>query len=340
MTLFKTVIAAANVLSAMYERSVFSYRGINLRNRLNQECANSTTHRRALNEGFFSINCFSSPRGRMWGMNPLDSTVSSLPTYAASRQRFCGVPSFSGAITLLFSKESRETLSCRLAPLTTSDKGAPFSSTSKCRFVPFFSPIRWVGADRFLRKRCLNVRPVGRLPEPGDTFHGIVFSQPALPYATKHPRSGPLLKFSMNHRRADSFKFLSWQGVPNDTCPQDVHYCGEEESVRVLWFSATARLTGIFFSSFARICGDQRFNDPPECVRNFPGFDACHFCLRWLVFSGIRANGAKIASNLFVDKCLSRLLQLFRDRNLIPWQKNITPVRNSVLSIAGVNSWR
>jgi hypothetical protein len=96
-----------------------------------------------------------------------------------------------------------------LAPLTTSDKGAPFSSTSKCRFVPFFSPIRRVGADGFLRKRCLDVRPVGRLPEPGDTLHGIVFSQPALPYATKHSRPGPLLKFSMNHRRTDSLKFLS-----------------------------------------------------------------------------------------------------------------------------------
>ena len=70
MTLFKTIIAAANVLSAMYERSVFSYRGTNLRNRLNHECANSTTQRRALNDGSFSINFFSSPRGRMWGMKP------------------------------------------------------------------------------------------------------------------------------------------------------------------------------------------------------------------------------------------------------------------------------
>jgi len=157
MTLFKTIIAAANVLSAMYERSVFSYRGINLRNRLNHECANSTTHRRALNDGSFSINFFSSPRGRMWGMKPLDITVSSLPTYAASRQRFCGVFSFPGAITLSFSKESSDTLSCRLAPLTTSDKGTPFSSTSKCRFVPFFSPIRWVWADGFSGERCLNV---------------------------------------------------------------------------------------------------------------------------------------------------------------------------------------
>jgi|GEM_PF-2962988 len=283
MTLFKTIMAAANVLSAIYERSVFSYRGINLRNRLNHECANSTTHRRALNEESFSINFFSSPRGRMWGMKPLDLTVSSLPTYAASRQRFCGASSSFGATTLFFSKTSRETLSCRLAPLTTSDKGTPFSSTSTCRFVPFFSPIRRVGADGFLRKRCLDVRPVGRLPEPSDTFHGIVFSQPALPYATKHSRPGPLLKFSMNHRGTDSFKFLSRQGVPNDSCPQDIHYRGKKEPVRILWFSATARLAGIFFSIFARICGDQRFNDRPKCIRNFPGFDACHFCLRCLV---------------------------------------------------------
>jgi len=287
MALFKTIIAAAKVLSAMYERSVFSYRGTNLRNRLNHECANSTTHRRALNEGSFSINFFSSPRGRMWGMKPLDSTVSSLPTYAASRQRFCGVSSSFGATTLFFNKTSRETLSCRLAPLTTSDKGTPFSSTSRCRFVPFFSPIRRVGADGFLGKRGLDVRPVSRLPKPGYTFHGIVFSQPALPNATKQSRRSPLLKFSMNHGRTDSFKFLSRQGVPDDSCPQDVYYRGEKKSVRILWFSATARLAGIFFSGLARICGDQRFNDLPECIRNFPGFDACHFCLRCLVSTDI-----------------------------------------------------
>ena len=224
MILFKTIMAAANVFSAIYERSVFSYRGINLRNRLNHECASSTTHRRALNDGSFSINFFSSPRGRMWGMNPLDITVSSFPTYAASRQRFCRVDFCSGVATLFFSNESRKTLSCRLAPLTTSDKGTPFSSTSICRFVPFFPPIGRVGAGRFLRQRRFNVGSVGRLPEPGYTFHGLVFSQPTLPYVTKHSSAGPLLKFSMNHGRTDSFKFLSRQGVPNDSCPQNVDY--------------------------------------------------------------------------------------------------------------------
>jgi hypothetical protein len=90
----------------------------------------------------------------------------------------------------------------------------------------------------------------------------------------------------MNHRRTDSIKFLSRHGVPNDTCPQDMHYRGEKESVRVLWFAVTAWFAG-FFSSLARICGVQRFNDPPVCIRYFPGFVACHFCLRCLVFSGL-----------------------------------------------------
>lgn len=280
MILFKTIIAAANVLSAMYERSVFSYRGISLRKRLNHECASSTTHRRALNDGSLSIIFFSWPRGRICGMNPWEMTVSSLPTYAASRQRFCGVSFWAGLAARFLSKESRETLSCRLAPLTTSDKGTPFSSTSKCRFVPFFSPIRRVWTDGFFRQRCLNVRTVGRLPEPGDTFQGIVLSQSSLPYASKDSGPGPLLKLSVNHRRTDPLKFLTGQSVPNHTSPQNVDYRGEKEAVRVLWFSATARFAGILFSIFARVCRDQRFNDRPECIRNFPGFSSCHSSLR------------------------------------------------------------
>ncbi len=297
-------MAAANVLSATYERSVFSYRGTNFRNRLNHECASSTTHRRGLKSGSLSIIFFSSPRGRIWGMKPLSMTVASLPTYAASRQRFCGVPSCSGATTLHFSKESRDTLSCRLAPLTTSDKGAPFSSTSRCRFVPFFSPIRRVRTDGFLRERRFDVRAIGRLPEPGNPLHGIVFSQSAAPYSTKNARPGPLLKFSVNHRRADTFKLLSRQGVPNDTCPQNVNDSREKESVRILWFSATAWLADVIFANFAWICWDQRLNDLPKCIRNFPGFDTRHFRLRWLIFSVLSASGAQIASKLFIDKHL------------------------------------
>ncbi len=128
---------------------------------------------------------FSSPRGGMWRMKPLNITAFSLSTYVASRQSFYGGDSFPGATTPSLSKESSDTLSCRLAPLTTSDRGTPFSSTSKYRFVPFFSPIRRVWADGIFREWCLDARPVGRLPEPGDTLQGGVFCQPASSYAAK-----------------------------------------------------------------------------------------------------------------------------------------------------------
>ncbi len=37
--------------------------------------------------------------------------------------------------------------SCRFAPVTTSDNGTPRPSTSKWRLLPFFPPIRWIGAN-------------------------------------------------------------------------------------------------------------------------------------------------------------------------------------------------
>ena len=194
------IIAAAKDVRAIYARSVFSYRGTNFRKRLNHEWLSSTTHLRALKVGSFSISFFSSPLGRIWGMKPLASTVSSLPTYAASRHRFCLMSLPSGDKSLAFSKGSSDTLSCRLAPLTTSDKGTPISSTKICRFVPFFSPIRRVRPDGFLRKRCFDVRPIGCFPKPGNTFKGIIFGQTASPYIEKHPSFGPLLKLSVNHR--------------------------------------------------------------------------------------------------------------------------------------------
>ena len=150
MTLFKMIIAAAKAFNALYERSVFSYRGTSLRNRLNQEWASSTIHLRALKVGSLSINFFSSPLGRIWGTNPLDVTTSSFPTYAASRQRFEGVLPSSGSKIRPFSNGSKEILSCLLAPVTTSDNGTPRPSTSKWRLLPFFSPIRRIGSNALL----------------------------------------------------------------------------------------------------------------------------------------------------------------------------------------------
>ena len=202
-------MAAAKALSALYERSVFSYRGNSLRNRLNQEWASSTTHLRALKFGSFSINFFSSPRGRIWGINPLPSTTFSFPTYAASRQRFWGVASFSGSRILPFSNGSKEILSCRLAPVTTNDKGTPRSSTRRLRFVPFFSPIRGIRPDRFLRQRCFNIRAIGSLPKPGNSFQFVVFNQASPPDILKYSGRGPLLELAVDSSRPEAFKFFS-----------------------------------------------------------------------------------------------------------------------------------
>ena len=202
MTLFKTIIAAARALSALYERSVFSYRGASLRNRLNQEWASSTTHLRALKVGSVSMSFFSSPLGLMCGMKPLAFAVSSLPTYAASRQRFWAMSFVAGLAIRPFSSASRQTLSWRLAPVTTSDKGTPFSSTRRFRFVPFFSPVRRVGSDGLLCQRRFDVRSVGRLPDPADSMHFIVLSKAAPPKPLKEPGRSPVLELAVEGRRS------------------------------------------------------------------------------------------------------------------------------------------
>ena len=267
MTLFKTIIAAANEFSVIYERSVFSYRGSSLRKRLKHERVSSTTRLRALKVGSFSISFFSSPLGRMWGMRPFAFTDSSLPTYAASRQRFCPMSSSSGVTTLAFSKGASETLSCRLAPLTTSDKGTPLSSTNICRLVPFFPPIRRVWPDGFLSKRRFNIRSVGGFPEPGNSFQGIVFGQTTLPDIAKQASFGPLLKFAVNHRRPNPFKFFSRQSVPDNPRAEYIHDSGKIQPIRVFPFSASPWLPGIsFFSSrwFVGISGSTRAQNSSE----------------------------------------------------------------------------
>lgn len=276
MTLFSAIIAAAKAFSALYERSVFSYLGINLRNRLNQEWASSTIHLRALNAGSFSISFFSSPLGRMWGTKPLAMTTSSLPTYAASRHKFCGSVSSEGKATRPFNKESRGTLSCRLAPVTTIDKGAPFSSTRRFRFDPFFSPVGRVRPDRLLREGCLDVRSVGSLPEPGDPLHFVIFGQPSPPKALKKTGCGPLPKFSVNRGRPKTFKFFSRQGIPDDASAQHVNDCRKVQSVRIPRLSPAAGLAFVGFLLNPRALGNQRLSQLPELIGNLPGMNTCH----------------------------------------------------------------
>lgn len=196
MILFKTIIAAAKALSALYERSVFSYRGNSLRNRLNQECASSTTHLRALKVGSFSIKFFSSPLGRIWGINPLLSTTSFFPTYAASRQRFWGVASLSGSRILPFSNGYKEILSCRLAPVTTNDKGTPRSSTRRLRFVPFFSLSVGFGPIDSCARGASIFEPSAACQRQTIPSISLYSTKVSLPDILKYSGRGPLLELT------------------------------------------------------------------------------------------------------------------------------------------------
>jgi hypothetical protein len=277
MILFRTIIAAASILSATYDKSVFSYRGINLRKRLNQECASSTTHLRALNVGSLSISFFSSPLGRMWGIKPFSTTTPSFPTYPASRQRFWSVllSSF-GTKTRSFNNGSRDMLSCRLAPLTTSDKGTPRSSTSKLRFVPFFSPIRGVGTNGFSSKRRFNIRSVRSFPEPGDSFHFVILGQSSQPQIAEDTCRSPLLKLAVNSCRSQPLKFLPWQGIPDNTGAQYVNNCGKIDPMRIFGFSASAWLAPVAFLIDSGRFRDQWLDQSPKFVGDLPCFNACH----------------------------------------------------------------
>ncbi len=63
-----------------------------------------------------------------------------------TRHRFWGV-SCAGSMIRAFSKEPRATLSCRLAPVTTSDKGDAILVYEKISLCPIFSPIRRIRPD-------------------------------------------------------------------------------------------------------------------------------------------------------------------------------------------------
>ena len=62
-----------------------------------------------------------------------------------------------------------------------SDEGTPRSSTNKLRLLPFFSPIRRIGANRLPSRGRFDVRAVCRLPMPRDALHLVVLGQALSP---------------------------------------------------------------------------------------------------------------------------------------------------------------
>ena len=196
------------------------------------------------------MSFFSSPLGLMCGTKPLAFAVSSFPTYAASRQRFCRVSFVAGSTIRPFSSGSRETLSWRLAPVTTSDKGTPFSSTRRFRFVPFFSPVRRVRPDGLLRQRRLDVRSAGRLPDPANSLHLIVLGQPAPPKFLKEPGRSPVLELAVECRRPKALELLPRQSVPDEARAQHIDDRGEIQTIGILRLSSAPRLAFILKTAF------------------------------------------------------------------------------------------
>src|ERR1017187_10615091 len=71
------------------------------------------------------------------------------------------------------------------------DSGMPRPSTNSIRLLPFFSPIRGVWPDRFLRQWGFHHSPVEALPAPGDALHVVVLGQPRLPQGMEESRALP-----------------------------------------------------------------------------------------------------------------------------------------------------
>src|SRR5512136_2264514 len=88
--------------------------------------------------------------------------------------------------------------SCRLAPATTSESGAPRASTSKLRLVPFFPPVCRVVSDGLLRQWGFALRPIQALPLPSNPLHLIILSQAGSPQPHKEPLLSPPLEVCMD----------------------------------------------------------------------------------------------------------------------------------------------
>jgi len=267
MILFRTIIATAKAFNSLYERSDFSYRGISFRNRFNQEWASSTTHLRVLNVGFRSICFFSSPRGQLCGMNALAISTSSFPTFAASRQRFWGMASSPWTIFLAFNSGLKAMLSYRLTPVTTSDKGTPFSSTGRYCFVSFF-----------LRDPVDSVQQT--LGQAGPQCSILQRPPKARQYPLgRHIRSGRVSRFYETNRplpiaeTCDALlpsrhpQIFTRQSIPNNAGTKHIHDCAKYKRPEYFRFLPPPGLRMYVFSFVARgvigINGSTKFQNTP-----------------------------------------------------------------------------
>lgn len=157
--------------------------------------------------------------------------------------------------------------SCALARVTTSDNGTPRPSTNRWRLLPFFPPIRRIGADGLLCQWCLEHCPVDTLPTPGNAFEFVVLSKARLPQRLEESSLGPLHELLVH--RTGAAKALGWQGFPLAACPEDIHNGLEDQSRRLrrTTCSRTAQVVLVRVTHWLR---HQGLHPSPEFIRHFP----------------------------------------------------------------------
>jgi len=164
--------------------------------------------------------------------------------------------------------------SCRLAPATISESGAPRPSTSRLRLVPFFPPVGRVVPHRLLRQRSFALRAVQALPFPCDAFHLVVLRQPGAPQAHEEPFLLPPLEVVMNG--AGAAETLG-QSLPLAAGAEHIHDGGKNIARRHRFASAARPPAEPALALGARIASRQQRLDPrPKPVGYFPRLDSRH----------------------------------------------------------------
>jgi hypothetical protein len=157
--------------------------------------------------------------------------------------------------------------SCRLAPVMTTESGAPRPSVRTCRLVPFFSPVGGVFSHPVPSQRSLDHRSVNIYPLPVDPFQGIVLQESGFPERPKHSFPGPFQKVPVQGAR--TAKEFCGNGFPLNSGTENIENTGEYLTRGQRLFSAT-RLSFIPFIRVPLGLGDERFNFLPQSIREFP----------------------------------------------------------------------
>ena len=179
------------------------------------------------------------------------------------------------------SKASSCVQSLTFAAVTTNDSGTPRSSTSACLLLPFFPPVRGIGANGFLCQRRFLQRSVCRLPSPGYTFHFVVNGQSGVPQFGEEARTAPQPEPVVDARTADSSEFFARQCIPLAARPQHVDNGGKIHAVVINRLPAPARFSLVLPGSVPHFVlrRQARFGQCPEFIRDFPCFDSPHAVL-------------------------------------------------------------